>query len=65
MTNLEHILIVDDNDDTLQMISRKLKSRGWQVSTAQDVNHALPILENAGVELVLTIIRCPKLPDLI
>jgi len=64
MTNLEHILIVDDNDDTLQMISRKLKSRGWQVSTAQDVNHALPILENAGVELVLTDYKMPKITGL-
>jgi len=63
-TNPEHILIVDDNPDTLQMIARQLKSKGWQVSTATDVSMALPILEQEHIDLVLTDYKMPKVTGL-
>ncbi len=65
MTNKpEHILIVEDNLDTLQMIARKLKANGWQVSTATDVSMALPILEGNQIDLVLTDHKMPKVTGL-
>jgi len=60
----EQILIVEDNEDTLQMIARQLKSNGWQVLTANDVSVALPILEYEQVDLVLTDYKMPRVTGL-
>lgn len=62
--NTEHILIVEDNPDTLQMIARKLKAQGWAVSTASDVSIALPILEYERIDLVLTDYKMPQVTGL-
>lgn len=62
--NPEHILVVDDNADTLQMISRKLISRGWQASSASDVSQALAILDGGSIDMVLTDYKMPKVTGL-
>ena len=60
----EHILVVDDNLDTLQMLKRKLCARGWKVSTAKEVDLALPILKTGGIDIVLTDYKMPKVTGL-
>ncbi|MDY0151379.1 MAG: sigma-54 dependent transcriptional regulator [Candidatus Cloacimonas sp.] len=64
MKNPEHILIVDDNEDTLQMIRRKINAHGWVTTTASDVNQALSILANSKIDLVLTDYKMPKVTGL-
>ncbi|MCX7045604.1 MAG: sigma-54 dependent transcriptional regulator [Candidatus Sumerlaeota bacterium] len=55
----EHILVVDDSADTLEIIQRNLKSRSYQVSTARSVTEALKILETAAIDLVVTDFKMP------
>jgi DNA-binding NtrC family response regulator len=61
---LEKILIVDDNPDTLQMLSRKIVAKGWQALLAADVSQALAILDAGGIDLVLTDYKMPKITGL-
>lgn len=56
----ETILIVDDSPDTQEIIRRHLKTQGFQIFTASDVNTAIKILENQVVDLIVTDIKMPK-----
>jgi DNA-binding NtrC family response regulator len=58
------ILVVDDSADTLELISRKLLSRGNVVHVASDVAAALEILDSRRIDLVLTDYKMPKLTGL-
>ena len=60
----EHILIVEDNPDTLNMLSRKINAKGWQTYLAADVPQALNLLENIAIDLVLTDYKMPKITGL-
>ncbi len=60
----ERILIVDDSDDTLEMLRRKVNSKGFEAYTAPDVPKALDILENIPIDLVLTDYKMPKISGL-
>lgn len=60
----EQILIVDDNTDTLQMLSRKIVSKGWSSLLATDVSQALQLLDAGGIDLVLTDYKMPKITGL-
>lgn len=60
----EQILIVDDNTDTLNLLSRKLSAKGWKTILATDVSQALQILDESSVDLVLTDYKMPKITGL-
>jgi DNA-binding NtrC family response regulator len=54
------ILVVDDAVDTLEMIQRKLTSRGYRVYTAPSVLEAMDLLKQTAVDLVITDLKMPK-----
>jgi DNA-binding NtrC family response regulator len=56
----ERILVVDDAQDTLEVLQRNLSSRGYQVFTAPGVSEALQVLEQGPVDLVITDLKMPK-----
>ncbi|NIM17006.1 MAG: response regulator [Candidatus Aminicenantes bacterium] len=55
----ENILVVDDSIDTLEMLERNLKSKGYRVFTAQSVVEAIKILDVTQIDLVITDIKMP------
>lgn len=55
----ESILVVDDSIDTLEMLERNLKSKGYRVFTAQSVVEAIKILDATPIDLVVTDIKMP------
>lgn len=56
----ESILVVDDSIDTLEMLERNLKSKGYLVFKAQSVAEATKILDKTAIDLVITDIKMPK-----
>jgi DNA-binding NtrC family response regulator len=58
------ILVVDDAPDTLEVVRRNLKSKGYHVFTAMGVTEAIEILDSTPVELVITDIKMPKVSGL-
>ena len=60
----ERILVVDDSSDTLEVLSRNLRSKGYQVLTATCVTNAIQILERSAVDLVITDLKMPKVSGL-
>ncbi len=60
----ERILVVDDAPDTLELIQRNLKTRGYQVFTAPSVDEAIRILDGTSVDLVITDLKMPKVGGL-
>jgi two-component system response regulator HydG len=58
------ILIVDDSPDTLEVISRNLHSQGYKVFTAPGVEEALKMLSSAGIDLVITDLKMPRVSGL-
>jgi DNA-binding NtrC family response regulator len=60
----EQILIVDDAQDTVEVLQRNLQSEGYRVFTAPDVPTAIGILEQTPFDLVITDYKMPKLSGL-
>lgn len=60
----ENILIVDDAQDTLEMLRRNLTSQGYRVFTTPGVVEALKILEVTPIELVITDLKMPGVTGL-
>ncbi len=58
------LLVVDDNEANLDMLSRRLGRRGFQVLTAEGGAAALAILESQNVDLVLLDIMMPDIDGL-
>lgn len=54
------ILVVDDSQDTLELVQRNLTSQGYKVFTALGVAGAIEILEATPIDLVITDIKMPK-----
>lgn len=54
------ILIVDDIQDTLEVLQRNLTSQGYTVYTAPGVLEAIKILESLIVDLVITDYKMPE-----
>lgn len=55
------ILVVDDSQDTLEMLQRNLASAGYEVRTAPGVAEAIRILDGMHVDLVITDLKMPKI----
>lgn len=60
----EQILIVDDNPDTLNLLSRKISGKKMRVLTAPDVDTALQIITRNDIDLVLTDYKMPRITGL-
>ena len=55
------ILVVDDDIEILEMLSRTLELEGFDVATAADGRSALTILEDSGPDLVILDIIMPEI----
>jgi len=55
----EHILVVDDSPDTLEVLQRNLESKGYKVFTAPGAVDAIKILESTPMDLVITDLKMP------
>ena len=60
----EHILVVDDSPDTLEVLQRNLESKGYRVFTAPGAVEAIKILESTPMGLVITDLKMPKVNGL-
>jgi len=55
----ETILVVDDSEETLEILSRNLGGEGYRVYTAGGVEAAIAFLVETAVDLVLTDLKMP------
>jgi two-component system response regulator HydG len=60
----ERILVVDDSQDTLEVLSRNLSGSGYRVYTARSVAEAVKLLDSETVDLVITDLKMPKISGL-
>jgi len=51
------ILLVDDDDSLLKLLSIRLKSAGYEIETAENAHHALACLAAFQPQLVITDLR--------
>jgi len=58
------ILVVDDSQDTLDVLRRNLLAEGYQVYTALGVTEAIHLLEEYRVDLIITDMKIPKISGL-
>ena len=57
----KRILLVDDNQDILQVISRRLQSWGYEALTAESGEEGLRIAEEQHPDLILLDIMMPQM----
>lgn len=56
----EHsVLVVDDSEETVELIKRNLEGAGYQVYAAHNVPDGLAILESVEIDLVITDLKMP------
>jgi len=60
----DHILVVDDSPDTLEVLQRNLKSKGYRVFIAPGAVEAIKILESTPMDLVITDLKMPGVDGL-
>lgn len=53
------VLVVDDSEETVELIKRNLESSGFQVYPAHNVQDALAFLESVAIDLVITDLKMP------
>jgi len=58
---METILVVDDEENYLVVLSAFLAEEGYETLTAENAQRALEILESADVDLVLTDMKMPSM----
>ncbi len=58
------ILVVDDNDDIRDLLTRKMKTHGYTVATARTGVEAVEKASSADVALILMDINLPELDGL-
>lgn len=63
-TPREHILVVDDSPDTLELVRRNLEARGYRVTTSSGAVEAIGILEAVPIDLVITDLKMPEVDGL-
>jgi two-component system response regulator PilR (NtrC family) len=54
-----HVLVVDDDVDSVELLSLFLTKRGYAVSTAGLLSEARTLLEGGGFDALLTDVRLP------
>ncbi len=61
---MSKILLVEDNEINQELMTRRLKNRGYEVRLAEDGEKALALLKNEKFDLVLIDISLPKMSGL-
>ncbi len=56
---VDRLLVVDDNEMNRDMLSRRLKSKGYVVEVAEDGQHALDMLAKSSFDLILLDVMMP------
>ena len=57
----KHILVVDDDPDFLTLLSQRLSSWGYKVSTVDEGEKALELVQEQRPDLILLDIMLPKM----
>jgi len=57
-TNI-NVLVVDDSEETVELIKRNLQSIGYQIYTANNVQSAIKLLGSVEIDLVITDLKMP------
>ncbi len=60
MDSIPHVLAVDDDADTLALLSIFLTSERFLVTTASSADEAMAVLSGGGVDLILTDLAMPR-----
>ena len=58
------VLVVDDDRNTRETLTRGLKREGYDILTAEDGSKAVPILQERDVDLVITDYKMPGMDGL-
>ena len=58
------VMVVDDESTSRDLLSTVLGREGCQVSTAQDGEEAMGLLENESFDLVITDLKMPRISGL-
>lgn len=53
------VLVVDDSEETVELIKRNLEEAGYHVYPAHNVQDALAFLESVAIDLVITDLKMP------
>ncbi|MGH8584290.1 MAG: response regulator [Gammaproteobacteria bacterium] len=56
-----HLLVVDDNENNRDLLSRRLRHQGYRVSMAEDGRRALQAVRDQPVDLVLLDVLMPEM----
>ena len=56
-----HILVVDDDKNTRRLLKAVIENDGYRVSTAENGEQALEIMDKEVIELVVLDIMMPKM----
>ncbi|MCB9419367.1 MAG: response regulator [Ardenticatenaceae bacterium] len=56
-----NVLVVDDNKDVRELLAARLERRGYEVKTAVNGRHALELLQETPVDLILLDIMMPEM----
>ena len=60
MTYKAKILVVDDDVDTVELLTKRLTTEGYHTSEAYDGERALQLVEEYGPDLIILDIKMPK-----
>lgn len=61
INNNYNILVVDDNEDNRDILSKRLSAAGFNIVSAKDGQQALDIIHNQMIHLVLLDIMMPEI----
>lgn len=61
MTEHVNILVIDDNQENLRVVSNYLKEKGYKIALALDGESAFKILEENKIDLILLDIMMPEM----
>jgi DNA-binding NtrC family response regulator len=53
------VLVVDDSEETVELIKRNLQPEGYQVFTANNVQSAIKLLDSVKIDLLITDLKMP------
>ena len=55
------ILYVEDNEENIYMLSRRLKKKGFEIAIARDGEEGIALAQNESPDLILMDLSLPKL----